>query len=131
MLKKKLYSEPRRGVFEHAQFGHGKRGPVTRKALLRELALLCPVILGDEFRTSMCCHSCGYVLGSTTARVCCVAETTQQAGAGAQWTKSIEILTRAMSGRAELAYYWAWRALPISIAKLPRSATPIRSTVVY
>ncbi len=63
LLKKKLYSEPRVVFFEHAQFGHGKRGPVPRKALLRELALLCPVIPVDEFRTSMCCHSCGYVLG--------------------------------------------------------------------
>ncbi len=34
LLKKKLYSELRVVFFEHAQFGHGKRGPVLRKKLL-------------------------------------------------------------------------------------------------
>ncbi|KAG5186441.1 hypothetical protein JKP88DRAFT_241049 [Tribonema minus] len=45
--------------FGNAQFGHGSRGPLPRKALIRAIALLVPVVLMDEFRTSMTCCGCG------------------------------------------------------------------------
>ncbi len=61
-LKKQLYAEPRVVFFGHAQFGHGSRGPCPRKALLRRLAFMVPVVLLDEFRTSARCYSCFGVL---------------------------------------------------------------------
>ncbi|KAG5187420.1 hypothetical protein JKP88DRAFT_161854 [Tribonema minus] len=45
--------------FGNAQFGHGSRGPLPRKALIRAIALLVPVVLMDEFRTSKACCGCG------------------------------------------------------------------------
>lgn len=48
--------------FGAAQFGHGSRGPLPRKALLRVLGRMCAVVLTDEFRTSKCCGGCGGVL---------------------------------------------------------------------
>jgi Putative transposase DNA-binding domain len=48
--------------FGNALFGHGRRGPLPRKALIRAIALLVPVVLMDEFRTSMMCCGCGLKL---------------------------------------------------------------------
>ncbi|KAG5187444.1 hypothetical protein JKP88DRAFT_307688 [Tribonema minus] len=45
--------------FGNAQFGHGSRGPLPRKALIRAIALLVPVVLMNEFRTSKACCGCG------------------------------------------------------------------------
>ncbi|KAG5183946.1 hypothetical protein JKP88DRAFT_163552 [Tribonema minus] len=45
--------------FGNALFGHGSRGPLPRKALIRAIALLVPVVLMDEFRTSKACCGCG------------------------------------------------------------------------
>lgn len=45
--------------FGAAQFGHGSRGPLPRKALLRVLARMCAVVMTDEHRTSKCCGGCG------------------------------------------------------------------------
>ncbi|KAG5187642.1 hypothetical protein JKP88DRAFT_253948 [Tribonema minus] len=41
--------------FGKAEFGSGSRGPMPRKRLIRHLACLAPVVLGDEFRTSITC----------------------------------------------------------------------------
>ncbi|CAM9125041.1 unnamed protein product, partial [Sphacelaria rigidula] len=46
-------------LFGNGQFGHGARGPCPRKALIRALGVLCPVLIVDEFRTSKCCCGCG------------------------------------------------------------------------
>ncbi len=54
-LKKELYARRRVVFFGKATFGHGARGPVPRKALIRSLALKCPVVLVDEYRTL--CHA--------------------------------------------------------------------------
>ena len=45
--------------FGAAQFGHGRRGPLPRKALIRALGVRCPVILMDEYNTSKRCCDCG------------------------------------------------------------------------
>jgi hypothetical protein len=45
--------------FGNAQFGHGSRGPLPRKELIKAIALLVPVVLMDEYRTSKACCGCG------------------------------------------------------------------------
>lgn len=58
-LLRKIRDKRRVVFFGDGQFGHGARGPCPRKALIRALGVLCPVVLVDEFRTSKCCCSCG------------------------------------------------------------------------
>lgn len=58
-LLKKIRAKRRVVFFGDGQFGHGSRGPCPRKALIRALGVLCPVVLVDEFRTSKCCCGCG------------------------------------------------------------------------
>ncbi|CAM9199186.1 unnamed protein product, partial [Pylaiella littoralis] len=57
-LLEKIRSKRRVVFFGDGQFGHGSRGPCPRKALIRALGVLCPVVLVDEFRTSKCCCGC-------------------------------------------------------------------------
>lgn len=45
--------------FGAALFGQGRSGPLPRKALLKKVAELCPVILTDEYNTSKKCCGCG------------------------------------------------------------------------
>ncbi|CAN0499801.1 unnamed protein product, partial [Laminaria digitata] len=61
-LLKKIREKRRVVFFGNGQCGHGARGPCPRKALIRALGLLCPVVLVDEFRTSKCCCGCGIPL---------------------------------------------------------------------
>ncbi|CBN80330.1 n/a [Ectocarpus siliculosus] len=61
-LLKKIRDKKRVVFFGNGQFGHGARGACPRKALIRALGVLCPVVLVDEFRTSKCCCSCGVPL---------------------------------------------------------------------
>lgn len=61
-LLKKIRDKRRVVFFGNGQFGHGARGPCPRKALIRALGILCPVVLVDEFRTSKCCCGCGVPL---------------------------------------------------------------------
>lgn len=58
-LLRKIRDKRRVVCFGDGQFGHGARGPCPRKALIRALGVLCPVVLVDEFRTSKCCCGCG------------------------------------------------------------------------
>ncbi len=59
----KRHKEKKRVVFFGAgTFGRGRRGPCPRKALLRSIGLLAPVVLVHEYNTSKCCCSCGSVL---------------------------------------------------------------------
>ena len=50
--------------FGAAQFGHTRRGPLPRKALITALGLRVPVILMDEYNTSNMCPDCGNKLKS-------------------------------------------------------------------
>ena len=45
--------------FGKALFGHGSKGALPRKQLLKKLGYLSVVVLTDEFRTSKCCCCCG------------------------------------------------------------------------
>ena len=58
-LLKKIRAKRRVVFFGDGQFAHGSRGPCPRKALIRALGVICPVVLVDEFRTSKCCYGCG------------------------------------------------------------------------
>ena len=58
-LLKKIRAKKRVVFFGDGQFAHGSRGPCPRKALIRALGVICPVVLIDEFRTSKCCYGCG------------------------------------------------------------------------
>ena len=58
-LLRKIRDKRRVVCFGDGQFGHGARGPCPRKALIRALGVLCPVVLVDEFLTSKCCCGCG------------------------------------------------------------------------
>jgi hypothetical protein len=58
-LLRKIRDKKRVVFFGNGQFGHGARGPCPRKALVRALGVLCPVLMVDEFRTSKCCCGCG------------------------------------------------------------------------
>ncbi len=48
--------------FGAGTFGHGRRGPCPRKALLRSVGLLAPVVLLHEYNTSKFCCSCSSAL---------------------------------------------------------------------
>lgn len=61
-LLKKVRTKRRVVFFGDGQFGHGSRGACPRKALIRAIGVLCPVVLVDEFRTSKCCCGCGIPL---------------------------------------------------------------------
>lgn len=58
-LLQKIRAKRRVVFFGDGQFAHGSRGPCPRKALIRALGVICPVVLVDEFRTSKCCYGCG------------------------------------------------------------------------
>lgn len=58
-LLRKIRAKRRVVFFGDGQFAHGSKGPCPRKALIRALGVICPVVLVDEFRTSMCCYKCG------------------------------------------------------------------------
>ncbi|CAN0519073.1 unnamed protein product, partial [Ectocarpus sp. 8 AP-2014] len=73
----KIRAKRRVVFFGDGQFGHGSRGPCPRKALIRALGVICPVVLVDEFRTSKCCCGCGIPLKQVDgSRVfCCESQT--------------------------------------------------------
>lgn len=76
-LLRKIRAKRRVVFFGNGQFGHGARGPCPRKALIRALGVLCPVLMVDEFRTSKCCCGCGIPLKQVDgSRVfCCESQT--------------------------------------------------------